>query len=248
MSKLFIMDRCLLNEILKVLFMCFKNNPDQLVSIFNSSNILAAFDVNLESTCIIQESHSIDSLLGGNHPIVSPHDERALDERVHPDDVCKYIQYFHAQPGNKTISHPEYMRFIFKKMQCQMKHSKGYWKPLTFVSFDYLEPESNTIRKYGFIANGQKEPFEPHIVNSSHMISGNSNKPILPLFDGDLNVTRREKEVLHLIGRGFIAKEIAINLHISTTTVISHRKNLISKFQVKNTAELIKQASKLMII
>ncbi len=233
---------------LKVLFMCFKNNPDQLVSIFNTSNILAAFDVNLESSCIIQESHSIDSLLGGNHPIVSPHDESGLYHLVHPDDVQSYIQYFHAKPGNNTISNPENMRFIFKKMQCQMKHSQGYWKPLTFVSFDYQDPEPNTIHKYGFIAKGKKDPNSPYKLNSSLLNFGQLNQPILPVLNDDLNVTRREKEVLHLIGRGYIAKEIANNLHISTTTVISHRKNLINKFQVKNTAELIKQASKLMII
>jgi len=61
---------------------------------------------------------------------------------------------------------------------------------------------------------------------------------------GHDEVTRREKEVLHLIADGFSAKEVADKLFISIHTAINHRKNLIVKFRVKNTAELIKVASK----
>ena len=59
-------------------------------------------------------------------------------------------------------------------------------------------------------------------------------------------ISPREKEVLQLIGQGFSAKEIADKLFISTHTAISHRKNLITKFAVKNSPELIKEASKVM--
>jgi len=58
------------------------------------------------------------------------------------------------------------------------------------------------------------------------------------------NVTLREKEVLELVADGLSSKEIADKLHISTYTAINHRKNLISKFKVKNTAQLIKEASR----
>jgi DNA-binding NarL/FixJ family response regulator len=56
-------------------------------------------------------------------------------------------------------------------------------------------------------------------------------------------ITRREKEVLMLIAKGLINKEIADKLFISTTTVDTHRKNLLAKFQVKNTASLISLAT-----
>ncbi len=59
-------------------------------------------------------------------------------------------------------------------------------------------------------------------------------------------ISSREKEVLHLIGEGYSSKQIADMLFISNHTAISHRKNLIEKFQVKNTAQLIKKASKVM--
>ena len=56
-------------------------------------------------------------------------------------------------------------------------------------------------------------------------------------------ISPREKEVLRLIADGFSSKQIADRLFISNHTAISHRKNLIEKFDVKNTAQLIKEAS-----
>ena len=55
-------------------------------------------------------------------------------------------------------------------------------------------------------------------------------------------LTRREKEVLELIGDGMTNAEIAQKLFISVTTVDTHRKNLLAKFDTKNTAALIKIA------
>ncbi len=55
-------------------------------------------------------------------------------------------------------------------------------------------------------------------------------------------VTRRENEILKLIAEGFTNQEIAEKLFISTSTVDSHRKNLLLKFDVKNSAALVKSA------
>jgi DNA-binding NarL/FixJ family response regulator len=55
-------------------------------------------------------------------------------------------------------------------------------------------------------------------------------------------LTRREKEVLGLIADGLTNVEIADKLSVSSSTVDSHRKNLISKLHVKNTAALVRFA------
>jgi DNA-binding NarL/FixJ family response regulator len=55
-------------------------------------------------------------------------------------------------------------------------------------------------------------------------------------------LSRREKEVLELIAEGYTNPEIAEKLFISSFTVDSHRKNLIAKLNVKNTASLVKLA------
>lgn len=57
-------------------------------------------------------------------------------------------------------------------------------------------------------------------------------------------LSSREKEVLLLIADGFTNPQIAEKLFISLHTVDSHRKNLLTKFEVNNTASLIKLAAK----
>lgn len=61
-------------------------------------------------------------------------------------------------------------------------------------------------------------------------------------------ITRREKEVLGLIADGLTNHEIADKLFISTTTVDTHRKSLLAKFEVKNTAVLIRLAMQFHLI
>ncbi len=61
-------------------------------------------------------------------------------------------------------------------------------------------------------------------------------------------LSSREKEVLVLIADGLTNPQIASRLFISLHTVDSHRKNLLTKFQVNNTAGLIKLAAKFNMI
>ena len=61
-------------------------------------------------------------------------------------------------------------------------------------------------------------------------------------------LTNREKEVLWLIVSEKKTKEISRILMISQSTVISHRKNMLSKLKVKNTAGLIAKCYKMGIL
>ncbi len=61
-----------------------------------------------------------------------------------------------------------------------------------------------------------------------------SSKKTLPL------LTPREKEILVLIAEGYTNPQIAEKIFLSPFTVDSHRKNLLAKLKVKNTAMLIR--------
>ena len=61
-------------------------------------------------------------------------------------------------------------------------------------------------------------------------------------------ISRREKEVLALIVKEYTTQDIANSLFISLKTVESHRSNLISKLNVKNTAGLVRAAYELKLI
>lgn len=55
-------------------------------------------------------------------------------------------------------------------------------------------------------------------------------------------LSKREKEILHLIGRGLTSKQIADELFIAKSTVDTHRKNMMRKLDLEGTNELIKYA------
>lgn len=61
-------------------------------------------------------------------------------------------------------------------------------------------------------------------------------------------ITRREKEVLRLIADGLTNAEITAQLYISVPTVNTHRKSLLEKMEVKNTATLIGKSIKMGLI
>ena len=56
--------------------------------------------------------------------------------------------------------------------------------------------------------------------------------------DTEHELSPREIEVLVLITKGLINKEIADKLNISLTTVISHRKNITEKLGIKSVSGL----------
>lgn len=57
-------------------------------------------------------------------------------------------------------------------------------------------------------------------------------------------LTKREKEILQLIAEEYSNPEIAEKLFISPRTVDTHRRNLLEKLELKNTAGLVKYAIK----
>ena len=56
-----------------------------------------------------------------------------------------------------------------------------------------------------------------------------------------MKISNREREVLHLIAYEYTTNEIAAKLFLSTHTVITHRKNLLWKMDVKNVAGLVRK-------
>jgi DNA-binding NarL/FixJ family response regulator len=59
------------------------------------------------------------------------------------------------------------------------------------------------------------------------------------------HLTKREREVLKLLGEGLSTAEIAHNLQITTFTVDTHRKNLLTKSGLSKSAQLIRRAQEL---
>lgn len=74
----------------------------------------------------------------------------------------------------------------------------------------------------------------PRIANASFVVEDN--------FVRKYHLTKRELEILRLIAEALSNKEIARELFISDQTVSVHRKNIMRKLGVSNTAALIRTA------
>lgn len=64
----------------------------------------------------------------------------------------------------------------------------------------------------------------------------NNNSEEIPI------ITRREREVLKYLSEGLSSAQIADKMNISPLTVDSHRKNLMQKFNVNKTVNLLQKA------
>ncbi|TDW52830.1 LuxR family two component transcriptional regulator [Flavobacterium sp. 270] len=97
--------------------------------------------------------------------------------------------------------------------------------------------KSELLKAINTIAAGEnyfaEELEEKHILNSSKIEKQVSNLTEL---------SSREKEILVLIALEFNTAEIAEKTFISLNTVNTHRRNLLSKLNAKNTAGLVKYA------
>lgn len=113
----------------------------------------------------------------------------------------------------------------------------------------YLLKDTNHQELEEAIRSTYKNGFYFNSFVSEALLKGlkhKTNKP--PAIGKDYYLTTRELEVLELITREYTTAEIANELFLSTRTIEGHRKNLISKLGVKNTAGLIMKAVKDKII
>ena len=76
------------------------------------------------------------------------------------------------------------------------------------------------------------------LILEQHAHGGGKNLPPIPDALKAKILSDREIEVLALIAQGFINKEIADQLGIALTTVISHRQNITEKLGMKSVSAL----------
>ncbi|WP_298492637.1 response regulator transcription factor [uncultured Algibacter sp.] len=100
--------------------------------------------------------------------------------------------------------------------------------------------QDELIKVIRIVSEGKKY-FSPKI--SEKMINYMSEQTI-----SENILSKKEQEVLELISKGLTTKEIASKLFVSSRTIETHRANIIKKLEVKNTAELIKKATKINLI
>src|SRR4030095_11997851 len=72
----------------------------------------------------------------------------------------------------------------------------------------------------------------------THLIDREVNSP-----DHEKHLTAREIEIIRFIAEGLTNHEIADKLFLAPVTIDTHRKNILAKLRLKNSAALVKYAS-----
>jgi DNA-binding NarL/FixJ family response regulator len=99
--------------------------------------------------------------------------------------------------------------------------------------------KSELLRAIGKVMNKEKY-ISPEISANlfTHLTDRNVNT-----HDNEKHLTPREIEVIRYIADGLTNNEIAAKLFLSPGTVDTHRKNILAKLGLKNTAALVKYAA-----
>jgi DNA-binding NarL/FixJ family response regulator len=138
----------------------------------------------------------------------------------------------------KTYSHLKFMVLtMHEEREYVLKALKSGANGYVLKTIERPELE----RAIHIVYNGGRyfSPFVMNILAESVVKENGSNQS---------EITPREKEVLELVADGQSTKQIADKLNISIRTVESHRINMLKKFDVNNTAELIKRAIELKVL
>ena len=146
-------------------------------------------------------------------------------ENLHPSDVYKI---------------EEYLNFIHKQDKAnystilKLKNSFGEWRQ---ICVNTITDQVNMVLSSDHLyvcCTDMTELMELEQRKSSNGIVSQENDDLKLM----ASLSKREKEILKLVVQGYTDKEVASELNISSHTAITHRKNIIYKLKVKNTASL----------
>jgi DNA-binding CsgD family transcriptional regulator len=171
-----------------------------------------------------------------------------LDQQIHPDDYPQlmeagiYFLYYgfsllpEQRKEGKLINEyrilngkGKYIRIIEQQMCLETDVHGNIWLALGIID---ISPDQNV-----------DAPFRSRLIDIRR-----GEVYMFPPQNKEAMLTAREKEVLVLISKGLISKQIADKLFISVNTVNTHRQRILEKLNADNAIEAIKYASKLGLI
>lgn len=216
-------------------------NERDYVAHFNLSSDLVAFTGSKYLKTYSFISSSITNITGFDSKHFTGRNLALYSNYVHPADVKNFGYQF---SGN-VIKYDSSLQ----KLSFRLKNVRGKW--VKFNSYIIANGENGRIVGLLTLDDFAYHSYIDTESGNVEYVSKNSNFYNTTEEDTSLDrvlVTARELQVLQLLGQGLVAKQIAQQLRICASTVITHKKNLIGKFGVKNTAELMHKATRISLI
>lgn len=176
--------------------------------------------------------------------------EDDIYQRIHPDDLfdrhlleLDFFNFLKTLKPEERLNYTtnckiralnskqEYQHILHRNFYLKNSSQGGLWLAVCLYNYSYERPESFSGID-GKIINTKTGTFFP--VGTYENCTG--------------LLSVREKEILNLISKGVISKEIAVKLNISINTVNRHRQNILEKLNVSNSMEAVRTANALQLL
>ena len=195
---------------------------------------------------IIYYSPNFGSLLG-----YQPSDYQDLGQyffagKIHPEDaltlskvglailkilynlsIDERLNYKHVFEYRMLNAQNKYVRLVEQYQVLELDPQGQMWLMLTIVDLSPSQDETELCK--------------------SQLLNFKTGKmvPIEPSSNIQLELTKRELEILKLVKNGLLSKEISDKLSISVHTVNTHRQRFLEKLNANNSIEAVKFAARL---
>lgn len=183
----------------------------------------------------IKEAHNgeigIQEVVKNNYDVVLA--DYQLPDIIGPDMVSRILVH---KPKSKILALSGYDEYACIK-NMMSAGAKGYVLKNISPS-DLLHAIETILDGKKYYANDVKEKLD---VFRKKKVIGNRQQV-------KMGVSSREVQILKLIAQGLTNDAISKKLKLAKRTVDTHRQNLLDKFNVNNTAVLIRKATELAIL
>ncbi len=192
-------------------------------------------------------SSNFGELLGYNLLEIENSGQQFIDDKIHPSDKINLFQngisilklFFNFSIDEKSNyklineyrvlnAQNVYVRLIEQHQVLELDKLGNTWLTISFIDFSPNQDDFDGIK--------------------SQLLNFRTGK-IIPFLQADkqlqIELTKRETEILKLVKEGLLSKEISDKLSISVHTVNTHRQRFLEKLGANNSMEAVIFASKL---
>ena len=165
-----------------------------------------------------------------------------LEERIHPDDRAQLVEH-QIEHGQFIYSLPREQRNDYQQI-FQFRMLNVRQKYVNVISRHQVIQKDKKGKAWIIMGVMDLSPDQTPMERIKRTVINRKTGEILAstVVPSNQQLTKREKEILLLIRRGFLSKEIAFKLNLSIYTVNNHRKNILAKLNVDNVIEAINRA------
>jgi PAS domain S-box-containing protein len=244
-----------------------------LLEILDKIEEFATFVLDYPNGLVLYASPSCKAILGYDPNYYTENGADAMFQALHPEDVAKVnahsAKYLNDMVLQYNTGNP---KIVYYSFEFRLKHAKGHWiwiqvenltnqfsskgKPLEFVSIfkDISGQKAAENLLWDELINREPDEEKQKEIRNKYALLLNHKADSMPIPAHLIEITRqtnpkyrlsdREKEVLRWIAKGYSSSKIALELNISENTVESHRRNMMKRYGVTSSAELIKEANR----